>query len=142
MRQTACTVREHDNTIIRSTSHDKPCCETYGLLRVRSALKHYHTGGRIGGRGHRAVWLHRNITGLPITAGQRATLQCVLHTQIAGRTSNERRASLRKFDCCCCCSLPAEQTWRTWVLGSCCGSILILSNCTEVYVRYYVVDIC
>ena len=63
---------------------------------VRSALKHTIPGAALAG-GHEAVWLHHKITGLPITAGQKAASTCV-HVQIAGRTSNRRRASLRNLE--------------------------------------------
>ena len=57
---------------------------------VRSALQHTTPGAALAG-GHGAIWLHQKITGLPITAGQKAASTCV-HVQIAGRTSNGSQA--------------------------------------------------
>ena len=63
---------------------------------VRSALQHITPGVALAG-GYGAVWLQHKITGLPISAGQKAAPTCV-DVQIAGRTSNGRRASLKNLE--------------------------------------------
>ena len=63
---------------------------------VRSALQHITPGVASAG-GYGAVWLHQKITGLPFSVDQKTASTCV-DVQIAGRTSNGRRASLRNLE--------------------------------------------